>query len=609
MESAVQRDWTLRPQKSNKQEAARTCISDRSSRDYVGGFERPRPAHLSRQHVEFLPRRPRQVPPLVTVSVRSSSPYAESNFSSISVDEVKTPSRIFHKAQYEQAGTYASCVELDDLESGSLSSNNDEKGSYCEQPEARRSLVPTEIYAEKIATKEELQALQNLFPLPPVRGSPSRNRFRYKYLSCYRELMVLVFAINIAAIIPMIICLRQNDRSFTYENAATATGANLLAAVMMRQEHVINTLFHLVCALPNGTPLWIRRQAAKAAYSQGGIHSAAGLSAMVWYILYIALLVRDFTGTHGEQTAIWILTSFTMFLFTILTAMANPPFRRTFHNVWELSHRFSGWTAIALIWAQLLLTTTSTAHQNDQPIMIILLLTPTFWLQTLTTILLLYPWIRLRRLPITAHNLSSHATELRFPNRKLKPCAGITLSHNPLLENHKFATIARPTPTGPQNRGFSVLVSNAGDWTQRLIASPPTHIWVRGGPITGMLRIASLFIPLVLVATGSGIGPCLSFLNTRRKRHSPCRIIWSARSPEETYGRGILEDVLRADRDAVIVDTRRSGHPDLVGLAFASVRSMRAEAVVVVSNPRVTKEVVFQLEVRGVPAFGAIFDS
>jgi hypothetical protein len=35
----------------------------------------------------------------------------------------------------------------------------------------------------------------------------------------------------------------------------------------------------------------------------------------------------------------------------------------------------------------------------------------------------------------------------------------------------------------------------------------------------------------------------------------------------------------------------------------------KAEAVVVISNQRVTKKVVYGLEARGMPAYGAIFDS
>ena len=71
----------------------------------------------------------------------------------------------------------------------------------------------------------------------------------------------------------------------------------------------------------------------------------------------------------------------------------------------------------------------------------------------------------------------------------------------------------------------------------------------------------------------------------------------------------ILRSVMRADREAIIVDTKETGHPDLPALTWAVMEQVAAEAVIVISNPKVTKMVVFELERRGVAAFGAIFDS
>ena len=87
------------------------------------------------------------------------------------------------------------------------------------------------------------------------------------------------------------------------------------------------------------------------------------------------------------------------------------------------------------------------------------------------------------------------------------------------------------------------------------------------------------------------------------------RIIWSARFPESTYGAEIMDAVLRADEQAVIIDTKKTGHPDLPALTHAMFKRIAAEAIVIISNPGVTKKVVFEMECRGAPAFGAIFDS
>ena len=146
-----------------------------------------------------------------------------------------------------------------------------------------------------------------------------------------------------------------------------------------------------------------------------------------------------------------------------------------------------------------------------------------------------------------------------------------------------------------------------GDFTKDLIENPPKHIWTRGAPTTGVLRIATLFKPIVVVATGSGIAPCLSLLQVYHNH--PIRIIWSARSPEMTYGCRIMNAVLQADPQAVIIDTQKTGHPNLVALTYALHRKIKAEAVVVIGNGSVTPQLVYEMETRGIAAFGPIFDS
>ncbi len=47
----------------------------------------------------------------------------------------------------------------------------------------------------------------------------------------------------------------------------------------------------------------------------------------------------------------------------------------------------------------------------------------------------------------------------------------------------------------------------------------------------------------------------------------------------------------------------------MVKLAYAAYKKFDAEAVICISNQKLTKEVVFGLESRGIPAYGAIWDS
>lgn len=48
----------------------------------------------------------------------------------------------------------------------------------------------------------------------------------------------------------------------------------------------------------------------------------------------------------------------------------------------------------------------------------------------------------------------------------------------------------------------------------------------------------------------------------------PVRVVWSARFPEVTYGKGIMEMVLNADPNAIIIDTKKTGRPDMPAIIY-----------------------------------------
>ena len=112
------------------------------------------------------------------------------------------------------------------------------------------------------------------------------------------------------------------------------------------------------------------------------------------------------------------------------------------------------------------------------------------------------------------------------------------------MEWHSFATIPEPG-----KKGFSLVVSRAGDWTVKIISKPPTHIWKRGVPTYGVMRIAQMFNRIVLVATGSGIGPCTPAILARA---SPIRLLWTAPSVRETFGDKLVDQIVEANPEAVI---------------------------------------------------------
>ena len=107
------------------------------------------------------------------------------------------------------------------------------------------------------------------------------------------------------------------------------------------------------------------------------------------------------------------------------------------------------------------------------------------------------------------------------------------------------------------------------------------------------------------MATGSGVGPCVPHLLSGKV---PSKLVWSTRNPRKTYG-NLVDEILSVQPDAVIWDTDNNGRPDLVKLAYQAYNDFDAEAVIVISNKKLTWQVVYGMESRGIPAYGAIWDS
>ncbi|KAK6217255.1 integral membrane protein [Colletotrichum tabaci] len=534
----------------------------------------------------------------------------------------------------------------------------------------------------------------NELAVPSKRGTRAYRYLRWNFGSVYRRVFTLAFLGNIAALALVIVRSliggggEPSSSRLTPGTCATAVSSNILAALFIRNEHTVNVLFRALALLPaSRTPLAVRRAFAKI-YSYGGIHSGCGVASLFWFVTFLVVLTRDTAANPGAIRAYILLDSY--LICTLLAAIigfAHPRARVLLHNWFEGTHRFLGWSVILLFWALVMMlaedgrrssSSSSNGGAAEVSYAAQLVSTPSFWMLIATTLLVAYPWTRLRLRDVEAEAMSDHVVKLNFNYADVHYGQAVRLTDAPLRETHAFAVI--PNPAAPSSstadnddedvekalsrggggggglsnagkKGFSVLVSNAGDWTAKIIKNPPKKIWTRGVPQYGVLRVAGLFEPCIVMATGSGIGPCLS-LFVQRPEH-PVRIVWSAQRPAETYGQAVIDALYRADPEAVIIDTQKTGRPDLVAVAYriwegsrrralglaqddetkktttttttttmmtktmqtttTTTRSGRrtgpCEAVVIISNQKVTRKVVYGLESRGIPAYGAIFDS
>ncbi|RAH56417.1 integral membrane protein TmpA [Aspergillus piperis CBS 112811] len=456
--------------------------------------------------------------------------------------------------------------------------------------------------------------------------------------SIYRYIFSLVFLGNVAALIYFIL------RDWSAIRFVDAAAANFLASALARQAIVVNGMFQIVCSLSLRLPLRLRRVAANI-YHYGGVHSGCGVAALIWYVGAVVMLTRlAITRVRGNShhhhlsnhTLITLILAYlVLVLLAVIIAVAYPTVRLRYHNSFEFAHRFLTWLVVALFLSLLVLVvgdsslTPSTATISVSPAASLVRL-PAFWCVLTTVIAIIQPWTRLRRIRVQAERLSTHAIRLHLSGADARFGKTISLATHPLQDWHSFATFpdeprcididdeeAATAKTSAAKGSYycSVLVSRAGDWTGARINEPPTELWTRGEQPYGFTRVMRLFRRVVIVATGSGIGPCLAFLAEGGEacRRPAIRLVWQTRSPQRTYGSRVLDLVHRLDPEAMILDTSKQGRrvdllPWVVDHCLAY-RGFEAEMVCVISNRSLTHTLVSQLRSRGIPAMGPLFDS
>ncbi|MFE3827874.1 hypothetical protein [Streptomyces sp. NPDC059092] len=369
--------------------------------------------------------------------------------------------------------------------------------------------------------------------------------------------------------------------------------ANLALAVVVRQQYVINLLFRLATRPSTRRPLKLRRTLAKV-YHFGGLHVGGTVAGALWFLGQTVVLT---VGSTGAGVALLVVAYTLIALLAGIIATALPPFRSRFHDRFEKIHRYGGWAALALFWAHTVLSALPPLSAGGPVVA-----EPGLWVLALVTFSVALPWLRLREVGVRIERPSSHVALAHF-DHGVTPFAGssTTISRSPLKEWHSFANVP-----APGRSGFRLTISRAGDWTGSFIDDAPERVWVKGITTAGVANIETLFRKVIYVATGSGIGPCLPHLLAAEV---PARLVWATRDPRVTYGDGLVDEILVVQPDALIWDTSRHGKPDMVRLAYAAYRDFGAEAVICISNKKLTWQVVHGLERRGIPAYGAIWDS
>ncbi|THG14994.1 hypothetical protein TEA_002762 [Camellia sinensis var. sinensis] len=313
------------------------------------------------------------------------------------------------------------------------------------------------------------------------------------------------------------------------------------------------------------------------------IHSSCGVSSIAWLVNALVLTLKD--RENSSTGIVWVAsTILSLLAFSALAAF--PLVRHLHHNVFERTHRFAGWTALALLWALIILTisydpkTKSYSNQLGSR----LIKQQEFWFTVAITLLIILPWLTVRRVAVKVSAPSTHASIIKFQGGVKEGVLG-RISPSPLSERHAFGIIS-------DNKKEHIMLAGAvGDFTKSLVSNPPSHLWVRQVHFAGLPYLVNVYDRVLLVTTSWGICVFLSFLL------QPCTanvcLIWVAKGIEQNFGKEIKDWVSGYPKEKVIVhDTAVLGRPNVSQMSVNTARNWKAEVVIVTSNPEGSRDVV-----------------
>ncbi|CAO2204009.1 unnamed protein product [Urochloa humidicola] len=420
----------------------------------------------------------------------------------------------------------------------------------------------------------------------------------------YKRLFALCAALNAVALA----LAASGHFPYARGHAAAFAMGNILALTLCRSEAALRVVFWLAVALLGRpwVPVAAKTGVTAILQSLGGVHSGCGVSSLAWLAYALARAVRD-AATTTPREVVGVACAI-LGLLAVSCLAAFPLVRHLHHNVFERTHRFAGWAALALLWAFVVLTAgydPATASYYDRPITTgaVLVRRQELWLAAAITFFTFLPWLTVRRVPVTVTARSRHASVITFQGGVEAGLLG-RISRSPLSEWHAFGIISDNKET------HAMLAGAVGDFTRGLVSDPPARLWVRGVHFAGLPYLLNMYRRATMVATGSGICVFMSFL--MQPGPAELSLVWVAKGIEANYGEEMKAACTGSERlrgRVIVHDTAVMGRPNVAALAVDAARRWGSEVVVVTSNPEGSRDVVTGCKEAGIPAFGPIWDS
>nr|KYP43295.1 hypothetical protein KK1_035251 [Cajanus cajan] len=274
----------------------------------------------------------------------------------------------------------------------------------------------------------------------------------------YKRLFVMCLALNVTGLV----LASTGHFPYARNRAALFSIGNILALTLCRSEAFLRVVFWVAVKTlgRSWVPLFLKTATTSLLQSLGGIHSGCGVSSIAWLVYALVLTLKDRDNT---STLIIGVSSSILALLCLTSLAAFPLVRHLHHNVFERTHRFAGWMALCLLWAFIMLTISydpkSRSYSKELGSRVVK--SQEFWVTVGITVLIIMPWLTVRRVGVKVSSASGHASMIRFEGGIKAGILG-RISPSPLSEWHAFGIIS------DGKKEHMMLAGAVGDFTKSL---------------------------------------------------------------------------------------------------------------------------------------------
>jgi len=210
----------------------------------------------------------------------------------------------------------------------------------------------------------------------------------------------------------------------------TMASANVLAAVLIRQDFIINTIFRLCLLVSKRAPLQLRCMFTKV-YEYGSFQSGAAVSSVIWFTAFSIII---FTNAKALGPMLLTCTLSIWIIFATMLILAFPYIRFHYHDAFEYVHRWGTVATLFLVFSELCLFHRELAdHASPEFPTTTFIQLPAYWLFVLSALLLLLPWLRLGKLTVEIELSSNKAVRMHLPD-EVENCSVIKIAETPFSD-------------------------------------------------------------------------------------------------------------------------------------------------------------------------------